>query len=183
MKKYIIMILISLSSTYWVASAYLVKNSWLSSSDLFYASISAIVVWFILIKTWKLLIKKSDNNNDWFKDIAWFINQIWIFLIWSWLITLLINLPILSSNNDNKVLYQNNTIEDRVELLKNIDKPIDYCIFNWKLYEKPINAHCLENDKYNAWLCDNGYYEASWDWEAKWQQVCVNKITNEYMYY
>ncbi|MDD2907602.1 MAG: hypothetical protein PHH98_03080 [Candidatus Gracilibacteria bacterium] len=186
--KYMLLVLISLTSTYQIASAYIVKNSGLSSSELIFTSIFAIIVGFILIKAGELLLRKIKNNNGGFKDIAGFIHKIGIFLIGSGGITLLINLPIyLSSSNDDKILYQNNSLDNRLNLLNNIDKTssdIDNnCTFNGKLYRKPINAHCLENDKYNAWLCDNGYYEASGDGEAKGQQVCVNKITNEYMYY
>lgn len=111
------------------------------------------------------------------------------------IVVLIFSLVINQTSNYSEIKnYKSNTLEsDNEELLNDIDNIINdildetkqqQCEFNWKRYDKPLDATCTNwTDKYNAWLCNEWFYEAWWDWEAKWQQVCVNKVTNMYNYY
>jgi hypothetical protein len=58
-----------------------------------------------------------------------------------------------SNNNEtnNKVDYSNNNSSEKLD----ITPLVTSCFFYGKEYNLPINAHCLPNDKYSAWKCDN----------------------------
>jgi len=47
------------------------------------------------------------------------------------------------------------------------------CLFNWVEYTKPSNAHCVPEDKYNAWKCDSWYNEKNnYCWCTSWNYSC-----------